>query len=150
WVQRGINLAVGGDGRIGDHFVVITTGEKRVETRVVANGVNPEWDDKLRIVNSSQSHQVTLTVYDQNKLSNIDEKIGEAEFDIGPLVEATKMNPNGFPNGTIIRRIMPSCSNCLAKESFPFWKDGIVMQKMCLKLKNVECGEIELLIWWVI
>ncbi|KAL7157837.1 hypothetical protein ABFS83_02G103300 [Erythranthe nasuta] len=102
---------------------------QRVETHVMVNNVNPEWGDKLRIVSPSQSHPVSLN--------------GEAEFDIGPLVGAMKMNPNGFPNGTIITRILPSRSNCLTKESFIFWKDGMVMQKMCLKLKkNVECGEI--------
>ncbi|KAL7152831.1 hypothetical protein ABFS83_04G124900 [Erythranthe nasuta] len=147
-VKRGINLAVGGDGHIGDPYVVITNGNQ-VETHVVANDVNPEWDDDLTIWHPNQSHPISLTVFVRNKLRNVDEKIGEAEFDIGPLVEAANMYPNGLPNGTIITRILPSSSNCLAKESFIIWINGIVLLDMRLTLKNIDRGEIELRIGWV-
>ncbi|KAL7152834.1 hypothetical protein ABFS83_04G124900 [Erythranthe nasuta] len=148
-VKRGINLAVGGDGHIGDPYVVITNGNQKVETHVVANDVNPEWDDDLTIWHPNQSHPISLTVFVRNKLRNVDEKIGEAEFDIGPLVEAANMYPNGLPNGTIITRILPSSSNCLAKESFIIWINGIVLLDMRLTLKNIDRGEIELRIGWV-
>ncbi|EYU28612.1 hypothetical protein MIMGU_mgv1a018724mg [Erythranthe guttata] len=120
---------------------------QKVETRVATKDVNPEWDEDLTILNPNESHPVSLIVYDDNKLS--DEKMGEAEFDIGPLVQAAKINPNGLPNDTIVTRILPSSSNCLAKESSIFWEDGVVKQDMRLRLKNVECGEIEIQIRWI-
>ena len=75
--------------------------------------------------------------------------MGDAEFDIKPLIEALKMNLSGLPEGTIITRIQPSRSNCLSGESNIVWKDGQVVQDMCLRLRNVECGEVELQLQWI-
>lgn len=75
--------------------------------------------------------------------------MGVAEFDIRPYIEALKMNLGGIPSGTIITKILPSRSNCLAEESSVIWKDGKVVQDLCLRLKNVECGEVELQLQWI-
>ena len=74
-----------------------------------------------------------------------DDKMGEAEFDIKPFLETVKTRfEEGTHDGTIIRTIDPNRQNCLAEESQIVWKDGKVVQNMCLRLKNVECGEVEL------
>lgn len=75
--------------------------------------------------------------------------MGDGEFGIVPYIEALKMNIEGVPSGTIITRIQPSRENCLAEESCILWKDGKVVQDMCLRLRNVECGEVEIQLQWI-
>ncbi|EYU24179.1 hypothetical protein MIMGU_mgv1a023415mg, partial [Erythranthe guttata] len=148
WVKRGINLVVGNDGHIGDPYVVITSSKQSVKTRVVTKDINPEWDEKLGIRVANHSHSISLTVHDRTKFK-FDDKLGEANLDIRPFVEAVKLNPNGLPNGSISARVLPSISNCLNEESSVFWENGTVKQDMCQRLKNVESGEIELQLEWI-
>ena len=87
-------------------------------------------------------------VYDKDTFS-ADDPMGNAEFDIRPFVEAVKMNLEGVPNGTVIRKLTPSRQNCLAEESPIFISDGKVVQHMALRLRDVERGEVELRLEWV-
>lgn len=87
-------------------------------------------------------------VYDHDTFS-MDDSMGDAEFDIRPFVDALKINPTGYPNGTRIKTIQPNRSNCLVEESSIVWKDGKIMQDMCLRLKNVECGELQVQLQWI-
>ena len=75
--------------------------------------------------------------------------MGDAEFDIGPFIEAVKMRLEGLPNGTIIKKIQPSRDNCLSQESCIIWSNGKVVQDMFFRLRNVECGEVELQLQWI-
>ncbi|KAG1334738.1 putative GTPase activating protein 1 [Cocos nucifera] len=75
--------------------------------------------------------------------------MGDAEFDIQPFVEAVKMNPEAVPNGTIITKVLPNRQNCLAEESPIYLSDGKVTQDIVLRLRNVECGEVELQLQWI-
>ncbi|KAK6127719.1 hypothetical protein DH2020_038525 [Rehmannia glutinosa] len=106
----------------------------------------------VRDVRSSDPYVVVRmgkqTVYDHDTFS-MDDKMGDADFDIRPFIEGLKMHLEGLPNGTIITKILPGRSNCLAEESSVVWKDGKVTQDMCLRLKNVECGEVELQLQWI-
>lgn len=88
------------------------------------------------------------TVYDHDTFS-MDDKMGDAELDIRPFIEGVRMRLEGLPNGTIITKIQPSRSNCLSEESSVIWKDGKVVQDMCLRLRNVECGEVEIQLQWI-
>lgn len=87
-------------------------------------------------------------VYDKDTFS-LDDPMGNAEFDICPFVEAVRMNLQGVPNGTMIRKVAPSRQNCLADESAIYWSDGKVLQDLVLRLKDVERGEVELQLQWV-
>lgn len=78
-----------------------------------------------------------------------DDKMGDAEFDIKPFLDALKMELDSFPCGTVITRVMPCRSNCLSEESKVVWQDTKVVQDMCLRLRNVECGEVELQLQWI-
>ncbi|KAK9106518.1 hypothetical protein Syun_022529 [Stephania yunnanensis] len=88
------------------------------------------------------------TVYDKDTFS-MDDKMGDAEFDIRPLLEAIKMRLTGLPSGTVITRVMPSRRNCLAEESCIIFNEGKIIQKMYLRLRNVECGEVEIQLQWI-
>ncbi|RWW16512.1 hypothetical protein BHE74_00058599 [Ensete ventricosum] len=86
-------------------------------------------------------------VYDKDTFTP-DDKMGDAEIDIGAFVEAVKMNLSDLPNGTIITTEKPNRKNCLADESPVVWKDGRVVQDIILRLRNVESGELELQLLW--
>ena len=87
-------------------------------------------------------------VYDKDTFSR-DDKMGDAEIDIVPFVEAVKMNLSDIPNDTIIKTMNPNRHNCLAEESAIVWKDGKVVQDIIVRLRNVESGELELQLLWV-
>ncbi|EYU24171.1 hypothetical protein MIMGU_mgv1a026122mg [Erythranthe guttata] len=145
-VQRGINLAARNHPKRSP-YAAVRISKQILRTHVVRKTVNPEWHDDLTIAVLDPSQPIS-TVYDINMFS-VDEKIGDAEFDIRPFVQAFKMHPNALPNGTITTRILPSSSNCLSEESFIFWKDDNLMQDMCLGLRNFESGQVKLQLRWI-
>ena len=59
-------------------------------------------------------------VYDKDT-SSLDDKMGDAEFDIGSFFEAVKMWFTGLPNEAMVTRVQPSKQNCLAEESHIFF-----------------------------
>uniref|UniRef100_A0A2P2PWH6 Uncharacterized protein n=1 Tax=Rhizophora mucronata TaxID=61149 RepID=A0A2P2PWH6_RHIMU len=75
--------------------------------------------------------------------------MGEAEFHIRAFIEALRMNLTDIPSGTIITRVQPSRANCLSEESCIMYRDCKVVQDICLRLKNVECGEVEIQLHWI-
>ncbi|CAN4086610.1 unnamed protein product [Withania somnifera] len=122
--------------------------QQKLKTQVVKKDVNPEWNEDLTLSVADPNLPVKLTVYDHNAFSK-DDKMGDVEFGIKPFLEAVKMNLSDLPGGTIITKIQPSRSNCLAEESNIVRKDGQVVQEMCLRLRNVEFGEVELQLQWI-
>ena len=87
-------------------------------------------------------------VYDKDTFS-LDDKMGDAEFDIRQFIEVVRMQLDNLPNGTIISKIQPSRENCLAEESCIVWANGKVIQNMFLRLRHVESGEVELRLEWI-
>ncbi|CAI0400432.1 unnamed protein product [Linum tenue] len=146
-IKRGVNLAVR-DVRSSDPYCVVKMGKQKLKTSVIKKDVNPEWNEDLTLSVTDPDLPVKLTVYDYDTFS-LDDKMGEAEFDIKPFMDALKMDVSGLPNGTIITKIHPNRSNCLADETCITCVDGKVLQDMCLRLKNVECGEVELQLQWI-
>ncbi|XP_060967470.1 protein C2-DOMAIN ABA-RELATED 4-like [Cannabis sativa] len=147
-VKRGINLAVR-DVRSSDPYLVVRMGKQKLKTRVVKKDVNPEWNEDLTLSVTDSNLPIMLTVYDHDTFS-MDDKMGDAEFNIKSYIEALKMNlDSDLPSGTIITRVQPSRQNCLAEESCIMWNEGKVIQDLCLRLRNVECGEVEVQLQWI-
>ncbi|XP_022771934.1 protein C2-DOMAIN ABA-RELATED 4-like [Durio zibethinus] len=146
-VQRGVNLAVR-DVVSSDPYIIVRMGRQKLKTRVIKKNLNPEWNEDLTLTVADPNLPVKLEVYDRDRFS-FDDKMGDAEFDIRPFIEAVKMPLEGLPSGTIIRKIQPSRQNCLSDESCIIWSNGRVVQDMFLRLRNVECGEIELQLQWI-
>ncbi|KAH7682531.1 putative Ca2+-dependent phospholipid-binding protein [Dioscorea alata] len=146
-VVRGVNLAIR-DLRSSDPYVVLRMGKQKLKTKVIRKNVNPEWNEELTLSVEDCSLPVRLEVYDKDTFS-LDDPMGNAEFDIQPFVEVLKMNLANVPNGTVITKVSPTRQNCLAEESPIYWSDGKVIQDLVLRLRNVECGEIELQLRWV-
>nr|GMD33925.1 outer envelope protein 64, chloroplastic [Ipomoea batatas] len=146
-IKRGVNLAVR-DVRSSDPYIVVKLDSQRMKTRIIEKDVNPEWNEDLTLTVTDPNSPIKLTVYDHDTFT-LDDKMGDAEFDVKPFLDALQMSLEGFPSGTVITRIQPCRTNCLAEESCVIWKDGMVSQDMCLRLRNVECGEVELQLQWI-
>lgn len=146
-VYKGVNLAIR-DVVSSDPYVVIRMGKQKLKTRVVNKSVNPEWNEELTLSIADPTLPIKLLVYDYDTFS-LDDKMGDAEFEIGPFLEALKMRLSGLPSGTIITKVHPSRQNCLSEESTITWTDGKLVQNLCLRLRNVESGEIELQLEWI-
>ncbi|URE32612.1 ADP-ribosylation factor GTPase-activating protein [Musa troglodytarum] len=149
-VVRGVSLAFR-DATGSDPYVVVRMGEQKLKTSVKKHNVNPVWNEDLTLTVSDPLLPVKIfsqRVYDKDTFSR-DDKMGDAEIDIVPFIEAVKMNLSDIPNGTIIRTTNPNRHNCLAEESAIVWKDGKVVQDIIVRLRNVESGELELQLLWV-
>ncbi|KAK3426378.1 protein C2-DOMAIN ABA-RELATED 4 [Eucalyptus grandis] len=145
-IHRGVNLAIR-DVKSSDPYIIVKFGKQKLKTRVIRKNTNPEWNEDLTLTVADHNLPVQLFVYDKDRLS-FDDKMGDAEFEIGPFVEALRMRLDELPSGTIITRVLPTRQNCLADESRVVWADGKVVQEMVLRLRNVESGEIELRLEW--
>ncbi|TYG91956.1 hypothetical protein ES288_A12G304800v1 [Gossypium darwinii] len=146
-IKRGVNLAVR-DVRSSDPYVVVKLDKQKLKTRVIKKDVNPEWNEDLTLSITDPSTPIKLTVYDYDTFSK-DDKMGNAEIDIRPYIEALKVDVDGIPNGTTIARVQPCRTNCLSEESAITLVDRKVVQDICLRLRNVECGEVEIQLQWI-
>ncbi|KAL3844929.1 hypothetical protein ACJIZ3_002332 [Penstemon smallii] len=146
-VVRGVNLAKR-DVSSSDPYVIVKMGKQKLKTRVVKKNINPEWNEELTLSISDPNVPIKLQVYDRDTFS-LDDKMGDAEFDIRAYVEALKMHLQNIPSGTVITKVKPNRENCLAEESNIMWENGKVVQNLFLRLRNVECGEIELMLNWI-
>ncbi|KAL1206979.1 Protein C2-DOMAIN ABA-RELATED 1 [Cardamine amara subsp. amara] len=149
-VKRGVNLAIR-DISSSDPYVVVQSGKQKLKTRVVKHSVNPEWNDDLTLSVTDPNLPIKLTVYDYDMFS-ADDKMGDAEFHVGPYLEAIKFRNQlgpGLPSGTIITKIVPSRKNFLSEESHIVLNQGKVVQNMFLRLQHVECGEVEIQLEWI-
>ncbi|KAG5398401.1 hypothetical protein IGI04_020215 [Brassica rapa subsp. trilocularis] len=146
-IKRGVNLAVR-DINSSDPYVVVKMGKQKLKTRVINKDVNPEWNEDLTLSVTDPTLTVLLTVYDHDMFSK-DDKMGDAEFEIKPYIEALKMHLDGLPSGTIVTTVQPCRRNCLAEESKVTWVDGKLVQDLVLRLRHVECGEVEAQLQWI-
>ncbi|XP_027077830.2 protein C2-DOMAIN ABA-RELATED 2-like [Coffea eugenioides] len=146
-VIRGVNLAIR-DVRSSDPYIIVRMGKQKLKTRVVRKNVNPEWNEDLTLSIADPSIPIKLQVFDKDTFS-LDDKMGDAEFDIGPFIEAVRMRLENIPSGTVITNVKPSRQNCLAEDSSIVWENGKVKQHMFLRLRNVERGEVELQLEWI-
>ncbi|XP_014520552.1 protein C2-DOMAIN ABA-RELATED 9 [Vigna radiata var. radiata] len=146
-IIKGIDLAIR-DSRASDPYVVVIMGDQKLKTRVIKNNCNPTWDEEMTLYVKDVNTPLHLTVYDKDTFT-VDDKMGEAEIDFIPFLKCKKMELKNLPNGCAVKRIQPNRSNYLAEESSCVWNDGDIVQKMILRLKNVERGELVVQIQWV-
>ncbi|XP_071735234.1 synaptotagmin-3-like [Rutidosis leptorrhynchoides] len=148
YIHKGVDLAIR-DLRSSDPYVIIRMGEHTLKSKVVKKNLNPVWDEDFTLT-IGDPLPIKLEVYDRDLLS-ADDKMGDAEFDITPFLEAVKAHKNDdhLPNNTIITTVKPTRTNCLAEESDITWTDGRIVQNMVLRLRNVERGELEIKLSWI-
>ncbi|CAN6445656.1 unnamed protein product [Victoria cruziana] len=145
-VIRGVNLAVR-DIKTSDPYVVVRMGNQMLKTRVMKKNVNPEWNEKLTLTVSESIRPIRVEVYDKDRFSR-DDGMGDAEIDINTFMDAVKMRIAGSEDNVVCRTVLPAPNNCLATESCIRCVNGKIVQDIILRLRNVECGELELQLFW--
>ena len=75
--------------------------------------------------------------------------MGDATIDMKPYIDCMRMGLENLPNGTKVERVQPNRNNCLSDESCVIWNDGKMFQDMCLRLRNVKQGEVDVQLEWV-
>lgn len=83
-------------------------------------------------------------MYDKDTFST-DDRMGEAEIDIQPLVFAAKAYENSSASDSLqLGRCLASDGSNLVKDSVISLVDGKIKQEITLRLQNVERGELEI------
>ncbi|XP_010938593.1 probable ADP-ribosylation factor GTPase-activating protein AGD11 [Elaeis guineensis] len=142
-IIRGTNLAVR-DMMTSDPYVILNLGHQTMKTRVIKSSLNPIWNERLMLSIPDPIPPLKLQVYDKDTFST-DDRMGEAEIDIQPLVSAAK----AYENSTIsepmqLGKWLASDDNTLVKDSIISLDNGKVKQEIALRLQNVERGELEI------
>ncbi|KAL0910996.1 hypothetical protein M5K25_019096 [Dendrobium thyrsiflorum] len=142
-IIKGTNLAVR-DVVTSDPYVILTLGHQTTKTRVVKSNLNPVWNERVMFSIPDPIPPLKLQVYDKDTFST-DDKMGEAEVDIQPLVAAAKAYENSsIMKATQLGKWLATEDNTLVKDSIISLVDGTVKQEITLKLQNVERGQIEM------
>ncbi|XP_008813423.1 probable ADP-ribosylation factor GTPase-activating protein AGD11 isoform X2 [Phoenix dactylifera] len=142
-IIRGTNLAVR-DVMTSDPYVILNMGHQTMKTRVIKSNLNPVWNERLMLSIPDPIPPLKLQVYDKDTFST-DDRMGEAEIDIQPLVSAAK----AYESSTIsepmqLGKWLASDDNTLVKDSIISLDNGKVKQEITLRLQNVERGELEI------
>ncbi|KAK4254742.1 hypothetical protein QN277_010078 [Acacia crassicarpa] len=147
-VEKGTNLAVR-DMMSSDPYVVLKLGQQRVQTKVINSNLNPVWNEELMLSVPQEYGSLKLQVYDHDTFS-ADDIMGEAEIDLQPMITSATAFGNAEMFGDMqIGKWFKSDDNALLEDSLVNIVDGKVLQKMSLKLQNVESGELYLELEWL-
>ncbi|KAJ4772580.1 Calcium-dependent lipid-binding (CaLB domain) family protein [Rhynchospora pubera] len=142
-IIRGRNLAVR-DMITSDPYVILHLGHQTVRTKTIKSNLNPEWNEILMLSIPDPIPLLKLQVYDKDTFST-DDKMGEAELDIQPLVSVAKACENlSITNSTQIGKWMSIEDNEQIKDSVISLIDGSIKQDITLCLQNVERGELDI------
>ncbi|CAL9168501.1 unnamed protein product [Musa hybrid cultivar] len=147
-VVRGSNLAVR-DMLTSDPYVILSLGQQRAQTTVKKSNLNPVWNEELKFSVPRCYGALKLQVYDHDMFS-ADDIMGEAEVDLQPMITAAMAFGDAeLLENMQIGRWFKTSDNALIKDSTVNIVDGKIKQEVFLKLQNVECGEIQLVLEWV-
>ncbi|KMZ70853.1 ARF-GAP domain 13 [Zostera marina] len=140
--RQGINLAIR-DVISSDPYVILTMGNQTMKTRVIKSNLNPIWNEKLMLSIPNPIPPLRLQVYDKDKFTT-DDRMGEAELDIQPLVSASQAQESCISGSRELGKRLVSEDDTLVKDSIISIVDGRIRQNITVKLKNVERGELEI------
>ncbi|XP_043690964.1 probable ADP-ribosylation factor GTPase-activating protein AGD11 [Telopea speciosissima] len=141
-IIRGTNLAIR-DVMTSDPYVILTLGQQTMKTRVIKNNLNPVWNERLMLSIPEPIPPLKLLVYDKDTFTP-DDRMGEAEIDIQPLVTASKVHKNSTITEYIeLEKCIANKHNGLVKDSIISLVDGRVKQDVTIKLQHVERGVLE-------
>ncbi|XP_024533976.1 ADP-ribosylation factor GTPase-activating protein AGD12 [Selaginella moellendorffii] len=148
-VIKGINLTVR-DFMTSDPYVVLTLGNQKAQTCVVRSSLNPIWDEKHLLSVPHATFPLKLQVFDRDTFSE-DDTMGDVSVDLQPLYAAVKVQEAmGDELGNVqVGKWVATRDNDLSCDSMIFLQNGRLLQDLKLKLKNVECGELEIQIEWI-
>ncbi|MCO5554030.1 hypothetical protein L7F22_007556 [Adiantum nelumboides] len=135
------------DLKSSDPYVLLSLGDHEVRTPVVKRSLNPVWEQDLTLPTFEPLLPLKLIVCDKDTFT-VDDEMGEALIDLAPLIGAVKQQSHMGPKNGVTHRIVATKENSLARDSIIKLRDGMFVQELCVKLQNVESGEIELELMW--
>ncbi|KAG8069000.1 hypothetical protein GUJ93_ZPchr0005g14725 [Zizania palustris] len=142
-IRRGINLAVR-DVMSSDPYVMLNLGHQSMKTKVIKNTLNPVWNEILMLSIPHPVPSLKLQVFDKDTFTS-DDRMGEAEVDIQPLISAAREYENsGITDPLEVSKWLVGEDGTLSKDSIISVVDGKVKQEIMLRLQNVEQGELEI------
>lgn len=150
-VVRGSNLAVR-DMLTSDPYVVLMIGQQKAQTTVKNSNLNPVWNEELEFSIPQNYGALKLQVYDRDVIS-ADDIMGEAEIDLQAMITAALAFGESDVPGNMQMQVgkwLKTSDNALIEDSLVYIVDGRIKQEVRLKLQNVESGEMELELEWLV
>lgn len=142
-VIRGTNLAIR-DMMSSDPYVILNLGHQSMKTKVIKSNLNPVWNERLMLSIPDPIPLLKLQVYDKDTFTT-DDRMGEAEIDIQPLVSAAKAYETSIINDTVqLNKWLAKDGIWIPRDSAISIIDGKVKQEVTVRLQNVERGHLEM------
>ncbi|XP_077217479.1 protein C2-DOMAIN ABA-RELATED 11-like [Tasmannia lanceolata] len=131
-------------------YVAIKLGNQTAKTKVIWSCLNPVWNEELTCSIIEPVGILRLEVFDQDRFGE-DETLGHAFLNLQPLALETKggFGAQASVKEMKIRKIVPASDNCLVGDSFISCVNREIVQHVCLRLCDVESGQLELKIKWI-
>ncbi|RWV92917.1 hypothetical protein BHE74_00042030 [Ensete ventricosum] len=173
-IVQGKNLVIR-DFTSSDPYVVVKVGNQAsldnlktdcemasAKTKVINSCLNPVWNEEMiftlkeplgilnLVFDCVSSKLFSQEVFDRDRFKS-DDKMGHAFLDLQPLLSASKLKRAlQLTSGeTKLRKVAPDCDNCLLASSCITYIDGEIVMDACLRLCDVESGELYVTIKWI-
>ncbi|CAN6448386.1 unnamed protein product [Victoria cruziana] len=135
-----------------DPYVILKLENQTFKTKVINSCLNPVWNEEFTFSVADSFATLKLEVMDKDRFKS-DDKMGHAHLELRPIVSASRLrrvlHSSGGDRETKMRKVAPAKDNCLVRESFVCCVDGEIVQDVCLRLCDVESGELELKLKWI-
>lgn len=142
-ILRGTNLAIR-DMMSSDPYVIINLGHQSMKTKVVKSSLNPVWNERLLLSIPDPVPLLKLQVFDKDTFTT-DDRMGEAEINIHPLVAAARAYESSAITDTAqLHKWLAKDGIWIPRDSTISVVDGKVKQVVTVRLQNVERGHLEM------
>jgi len=142
-VIRGTNLAIR-DVMSSDPYVIINLGHQTMKTKVIKSSLNPVWNERLMLSIPDPIPVLKLQVLDKDTFTT-DDRMGEAEINIEPLVAAARAYEASTITDTAqLNKWMAKDGIWIPRDSAISIVNGKVKQVVTVRLQNVERGHLEM------
>ncbi|XP_066315953.1 probable ADP-ribosylation factor GTPase-activating protein AGD11 isoform X1 [Miscanthus floridulus] len=142
-ILRGTNLAIR-DVMSSDPYVILNLGHQTMKTKVVKSSLNPVWNERLMLSIPDPIPLLKLQVYDKDTFTT-DDRMGEAEINIQPLVAAAKaFETSAIADTAQLNKWMAKDGIWIPRDSAISIVNGKVKQVVNVRLQNVERGQLEM------
>uniref|UniRef100_A0ACD5WL68 Uncharacterized protein n=1 Tax=Avena sativa TaxID=4498 RepID=A0ACD5WL68_AVESA len=142
-ILRGTNLAIR-DVMSSDPYVILNLGHQSMKTKVIKSSLNPVWNERLLLSIPEPIPPLKLQVYDKDTFTT-DDRMGEAEINIQPLVAAARAyETKSITDTAELNKWLAKDGIWIPRDSPISIIDNKVMQEVTVRLQNVERGHLEM------
>ncbi|KAM0931121.1 hypothetical protein ACQ4PT_000522 [Festuca glaucescens] len=142
-ILRGTNLAIR-DVMSSDPYVILNLGHQSMKTKVIKSSLNPVWNERLLLSIPDPIPLLKLQVYDKDTFTT-DDRMGEAEINIQPLVAAARAYETKSVTDTVeLNKLLAKDGIWIPRDSPISVIDNKVKQEVTVRLQNVERGHLEM------